>query len=168
MAQTPELGITNDQIVLQTSEENRLVALALVEQATRTLDIISRQLDPPIFDTPEFADVVRALAVRSRHSRIRILLLDPHSVVTGGHRLLELAGRLSSFIELRQPGLDHAGFNQSIVVVDKTGLIQRQLSDRYEGMANFNDSPLAGGLSRRFDDIWEHGVSNPNFRRMNL
>ena len=167
-ADKPRLGTTDEQLTLETSDENRLVAISLVEQADRTLDIVSRNLDPPVFDTAEFVESVRALALRSRHSQIRIVVLEPQSVVTAGHQLLQIASRLSTFIEIRRPGANHAEFNQAMLIVDQTGIVHRHLSDRYDGIANFNDRQLAGELSRKFDDIWEHAISDPNFRRMSL
>ncbi len=164
----PELGVTDEQLTLVNSEEHRLVSVALVEQARRSLDIISRRLDPTVYDTSEFIDAVRALALRSSHAQIRILVLEAQSVVTTGHRLLDLAARLSTFIELRRPGPEHASFNQAMLVVDRTGVIHRRLSDRYDGIANFNDRMLAGEVSRAFDDIWEHAEIEPDFRRMSL
>lgn len=163
-----QLGEDDQEIVLESSADNRAASIALVKQCKRYLDITTRQLDPPIYDNDEFLDALKALATRSRYSRIRIMVNDPRAIVTRGHRLLELANQLSSFISLRKPGPDHQQFNEAWLIADTTGVIRRPLSDRYEGLVNFNDKGIARELDRQFEDLWEHGCEDPNLRRLML
>jgi hypothetical protein len=163
-----QLGQDNQQIVLESSEDNRAASIALVKQCKRHLDITTRLLDPAIYDDDEFLEALKALATRSRYSRIRIMMYDSRAVVARGHRLLEIANQLSSFISLRQPGPDHQQFNEAWLIADTTGVIRRPLSDRYEGIVNFNDEGLARELDRQFKDLWEHGREDPNLRRLML
>jgi hypothetical protein len=163
-----KLGEHDEGIAVSSSEENRQIALALATQANRTLEIVSRDLDPRVYANGDFVEAVKNIALKSRHSRIRIVVLDANAVVTRGHRLLELAARLSTFIEIRVPGQSHRDFNQAIYIADGAGVIHRLLSDRYDGVANFNDRSLAGELLRKFDNMWEHASGDPSMRRLRL
>ena len=159
----------NDQTVETEGSDNlRQLALAMASQCVRTLDIVSRHLDPVIYDNEAFATAVRQLAIGSKYSRIRLLVSDPAPLVTGGHRLVSLTMQLSSFVSIRKPGPDHRGFNEAWLIADKIGYIRRIFSDRYDTTANFSDRRYAAELTRQFDDIWERAELDPNFRRLSL
>lgn len=162
------LGETDETYRIDSSEENREAALALVRQCQYTLEIISRYLDPSIYDNDEFAEAVQKLALRSKRSRIRILVREPETVVKQGHRLLELAMNFSSFIEIRKPSPEFADHNEALLVCDATGYIHRQLADRYEAMVKYADRPRAEEFLRQFDEMWETAIIDPNLRRLNI
>lgn len=162
------LGETGEELEMGTSEESREIATQMVQQCSRYLDIISRGLDPAVYDTPEFSEAVKDLALRSRYSRIRIVIIDVDAMLHRGHRLLNLAQRLTTFIEIRTPGPDHLGLNEAMLIADGAGVIYRRLSDRFDGTANFNDKSLARELLQRFDEIWEKATIDSNLRRLYL
>ncbi len=162
------LGETDEEISLETSDHSRAISIQMIDACRRNLDIISRDLDPCIYDTTEMLDAIKKLALRSRLSRIRILILQPETLRSRGHRLLELSERLSSFIEIRKPGEQHRNFNKALLLIDGTGYIRRPHSDRFEGRANFDDRKTASELKDEFDLLWEHGERDSNFRRLSL
>ncbi|MGE0383849.1 MAG: acyltransferase [Gammaproteobacteria bacterium] len=162
------LGQTREPLVLESAADNREVAIALCGQARRTLDLSSRHLDPLVYDTLEFVAAAKAFALRSRFSRLRIIVMDPATPVARGHRLIALAQALSSFVELRVPGHDYRDFNEAMLIADDQGYIHRPLADRYEGTADFHEPTGAGELRRRFDRVWDAGEPDPNFRRLSL
>ncbi|MGQ0657500.1 MAG: DUF7931 domain-containing protein [Chromatiales bacterium] len=162
------LGEDGENLTCSSSTDVRQLALAMAQQCRRTLDICGRQLDPHVLDSAEFAEAVRQLAIRSRYARIRLLVLQPELTHQHGHHLLRLAHELSSFIHVRVPGEDHKGLNEAMLIADETGYIHRSLSDRYDGVAHFNNRLLASELTRRFDEIWEHGEIDQHFRRLSL
>jgi hypothetical protein len=162
------LGERDLEFGVDRAEPLGAVTLALAAQARRTLDIVSRHLDPSLFDREDFVDAVKSLALSSRRAEIRLLVLDPAPVVLRGHRLVQLAQRLSSFIQLRVPSAEHREFNEAWVVADNTGYVHRRFSDRFEGTANFADPRHAARLTNRFDEIWQRANPDPNLRRLHL
>ncbi|MCP5144674.1 MAG: acyltransferase [Gammaproteobacteria bacterium] len=162
------LGADDQEFKLDERDAVRDVALAMVSQCKRTLDIVSRHLDPPLFDTAEFAEAVRALALASRYSRIRIVVCDPQPLIKRGHRLVELANRLPTFISLRKPGLTHRQFNEAWLLADSTGYLRRRLADLYETTGSFNARREVRNLMQQFDELWEQGEPDPNLRRLHL
>jgi hypothetical protein len=139
-----------------------------VQQARFNVEIVSRLLDPPVYDTAEFADAITNLILGRRAIKIRILIFDPLAVVQRGHRLVDVAGKLSSFIEMRKPGLEHANFNGSLLMADATGYILRESSERYEGTVNFCDRTVSKNLLEAFEEMWARAEADPNLRRMIL
>ena len=127
--------VNSDEITLEGSDELREVALEMTLNCHRNLDIISRHLDPVIFDNQAFANAVKLIALNNRAARIRLLVMDVAPVISRGHRLLELASRLSSFITIRKPSRDYKHFNEAMLLADNNTYIHRRLADRYDGIA---------------------------------
>jgi hypothetical protein len=164
----PRLGKSNREISLATSLEQRALCAAMATECRRRLDIISRRLDPPVYDTAEFAEAVKQLAIRHSKARIRILVMDPEPIIRQGHRLLDLAGKLPSFIELRVPSPENQNHNEAFMIADGVGYIHRPRADRYDGKANFHHPAVARELTRRFDELWQSAQLDPNLRKMVL
>lgn len=164
----PRLGADAGEITLHTSGQMRETALAMARQCQGMLDIASRQLDPAVYDTDAFVGAVKTLVLGSRYARVRILISDPDAVVKQGHRLIALALKLTSFIEIRTPAPEDREFNQAMLIADRTGYIYQQLADRYEGLGDFSDRGRAGELLRSFDLLWEKAVPDPNLRRLHI
>ena len=162
------LGATGGVVTLEDSAAVAAVSLQLARQARRSLDIVSRHLDPPLYDTDEFYTAVKDLARSHRLARVRILVMEPRPVVSRGHRLVELAERLSSAISLRTPAPEHKQFNEAFLIADNVGYVHRQFSDRFEAEADFAGPRVANALGERLNEMWERGLPDPNFRRLHL
>ncbi len=162
------LGETDRILQLENRDENILVTNHMAKQCQRSLNIISRTLDPVVFDTKEFADAVKYLASRHRHARIQIIVFDPDIVVKRGHRLLGLSGRLSSFIELRKAHYSLDDYNECLLLADATGYVHRKNGERYESTSNFKDHRNSTYLLKQFTNIWEMAAPYPDFRKMTL
>lgn len=162
------LGETDKLLQLENRAENILVTNHMAKQCQRTLNIISRNLDPVIFDTEEFVDAVKYLALRHRRARIQIIVFEPDTIVKRGHRLLDLSGKLSSFIELRKAHYSFDDYNECLMVADAAGYIHRKYGARYEGTLNFKDRRQAYILLKQFTDMWELATPDPNLRKMML
>jgi len=166
--QNHALGQDREEFRISGRDELRAASLAMACQCRRSLEIISRQLDPAVYDSQAFSEALRQLALQSQYARIRILVLEPAALVSRGHRLLELAGRLSSFFELRVPGSEHQGLNEACLIADGIGAIHLPVADRYEGRGSFSDHQLAGELGRHFEEIWAKAQPDPNLRRLKI
>ncbi len=163
-----KLGETRELLELNTAEEHRELALAMAQQARRSILILTRDLDHPLYDTPEFEQATSELARGSQHARVRILVQDSGKAVKNGHRLVGLAQRISSRIEIRKPAEEYADVNHTFFVADQSGYISRQLADRYVGVANFDDRLSARNLVNFFTEIWDRSQQDPQLRRLHL
>ena len=155
-------------VVIDTSEECRLAALSMVRQAARGIDIVSRQLDPRMYDNREFCEAVNQLIVGSRRARVRALVRHTDAIIKRGHRLVTLLQRLSSFIEVRVPAREYDEYNAAFLIVDGVGVIHRTLSDRFDGTVSFNDPRMGRELTRQFEEMWQTAVPDASLRRSHL
>lgn len=162
------VGETAEEFAVERADDLYEVQLSMLRQARRTVDLVSRHLDPRLYDTEDVVAAVKAVALSSSRAQIRLLILDPTPVVSQGHRLLALASRLSSFIHLRVPAPEHKEFNEAWLVVDNKAYAHRRFSDRYEAAVNFKDPRLASQLTNRFEELWQRGLHDPNLRRLHL
>lgn len=150
------------------SSELGSLSVEMVGGARRRLDIVSHSLEPAVYDTEAFLEAVKKLVLTPR-GQARILVLDPEALISrGGHRLVDLATRVSSRMEIRRPGPEDQEFNEAMLIVDDVGMIHRKLSDRYEGVANFHAPLRAAQLLESFESLWQNAEADPHFRRLML
>jgi hypothetical protein len=159
---------SEDSLGVETRQDNAEAALALVKQCTLKLDIISKDLDPFVYDQPEFIEAVRQLALNGRNVDIRILAFEPELIVRKGHKLVDLAGKISSYIEIRKPSSQYKSFNEAVLIADEVGYLFRESVERYKGKVNFNSRRESKYMLEVFDGMWATSKPDPNFRRMHI
>ncbi len=163
-----QLGIDDDEVLISTSEEHHLSATMMAQQCKRDISIISRELDPKVYNVPEFVDAVKNMLLTRRRARVRIIVFESQLIASRGHLLLELAGHLPSYIEFRKPGKEYMGFNESLFVTDNTGYIYRSNAERFDGSLNFSDKRRSKILMDVFEEMWGRSSSDPNLRKLSL
>ena len=161
-----ELGYRDEEFQIQTREDNAEAHAHMVSQSRRYLDIISRDLDPHVYDQNEFLDAVKHLAINGSRAQIRIIVFDVNSIIRKGHRLIEMAAKLSSFIEIKKGASQDDDYNDALLVADRTGFILRNDAQRYEARLNFNDKRQSSLYLNEFEDMWQRAKPDPNFRRV--
>ncbi len=159
---------TDDAVKVTTRDENADAALELVKQTRQKLAIISQELDPLVYDQADFIEALRKLVVNNRYAEVRIIVFEPQLIVQKGHKLLDLAGKISSFIEFRKVSEKYKSFNESVLIADKVGYLYRESTERYKGKVNFNSRRESKHLLDVFDGMWETAQPDTNLRRMHI
>jgi hypothetical protein len=159
---------TDEPLKVETRQDNAAAALELVKQSTQKLAIISQELDPNIYDQTEFLDALRKLAINNRYVEVRIIVFEPELIVRRGHKLLDLAGKISSFIEMRKVLEKYKSFNESVLIADEVGYLYRESTERYRGKVNFNSRRESKHLLDVFNNMWETATPDQNLRRMHI
>lgn len=162
------LGEDREPVGVETSAQVKEASVALVSQSRRAIEIVSRHLDPAVYDTVEFVQAARRFVLDSRRARVHIIVMDSRPILTTGHRLVDLAQQLSSFVEIRKPNEKHSGYNCAFLLADRTGSIYRQLADRFDGVVNFGDRRAASELGETFERMWTHAEPDSNLRRLRI
>ena len=153
---------------LETLADNRCGAVAVAAVAKRELALFSHDLEPLLYDKDEFVQIVQSLAARSRMSRIRIVTIDPGASIRAGHRLVAVAQRFSSYMEVRRASKDHSQLAETFLVADEEAVLFRPIATRYEGYADTHAPLEARKFLRQFADIWEMAEPDPEFRRLGI
>lgn len=160
--------LNKTDIKLSSSDEVKVMNIAMTQQSMRKIDIISRHFDPAVFDVADFIESVKQLSISSQFSKIRILLRDSDPIVKNGHRMIELVQQLTSSIEVRVISEEYRSYNEAFMLYDEKMVIYLRYSDRYNGIANFDRPRLASELAAFFEEVWERSTPDPNFRRLHI
>ncbi len=162
------LGETRGYIDLKGLEDNKQVAIHMAKQGQRSLKLFTPNLDPRVFDNEAFIDAVKKIALHNPRSYVSILILDPHEVVSHGHRIVELARRISSHVFINRADEEDHNHVDTFMIVDDVGIIRRAHNDRFEGLAEFNNPGEARLLLKTFNEAWERSQPEPELRRLHL
>ncbi|HKJ77402.1 MAG TPA: acyltransferase [Gammaproteobacteria bacterium] len=164
------LTLGEDETYLEptTMAENRDIALAMARQARRYLYVFTGDLDPALYDSAEFAEALSALARSSERAHVHILVQDSTRASKDGHRVVELAQRLSSKVRIHRPSRQYADLRETFLVADELGYLYRTVADRYEAQASFRDRKRARELTRHFEEVWQRSEPDPQLRRLSL
>jgi len=162
------LGETRGYIDLKGREDNQQAAIHMVAQGQRSLNLFTPNLDPRVFDNEDFIEAVKKLAISNSRSRVNILILDPSEVVSHGHRIVELARRISSRIFIHRADEEDQSHVDTFMIVDNVGIIRRAHNDRFAGLAEFNNPSEARLLLKAFNETWERSQPEPELRRLHL
>ena len=156
----------DNDMSLSSRDAVKIINVALTQQTSRSIDIISKHLDPGVFDNLDFIDALKKLSISSKFTKIRILLNDSEPMIKNGHRMIELIQLLTSSIEVRKISEEYKLRNNAFSIFDGKGIIYLPHADRYEGFANFNRPRLATELVNFFNEVWEHSTPDENLRRL--
>jgi predicted GNAT family N-acyltransferase len=141
---------------------------AIIEGARRYVDVQSRALDHALFGTDRAVVLISALARRHATSRVRILIDDSSTILSRGHRLVELARRLPSKIEIRRATDVQPARDGTFVVADESAVWLVQEEEQYVGWfsphAPIRAERLLAEYTRRFD----RAVNDPDLRLLRL
>ncbi|NEX18989.1 hypothetical protein G3480_01435 [Thiorhodococcus mannitoliphagus] len=166
--ENPQLGTSRGSIELDRIAAIRDISALLASQARRELLVFGRTLESNIYDQEAFLDAVRQLALARPVLSVRILVFDPRDAATSGHRLVELARRLTSRIAIRRVDDDDRERLDAFLIADERGFIRRRLAETMEAVADFNAPLEARRLRSEFNLLWERGATDPELRRLSL
>ena len=79
--------------VISTREETREAVIAIAKQAKRKVSIFTHDLEPGIYDDPDFLEIIKHLVLSQTYARIRVLIADPKRAIKNGNNFVHL-GRL--------------------------------------------------------------------------
>ncbi len=162
------LDESNEEVEFSSAEENRKLALALAQQARHEIVIASYDFDTRIYSNQPFVDTLTSFVRGHRHAHVNILVWQTSPAVKQGHRLIELAQRLSSSIKIHEPDKIHAEFIESYMVVDGTAYFRRPLADRSDGIGSLHAPLISRDLKEQFLTMWERSAPSSEFRRLRI
>jgi hypothetical protein len=153
--------------------QDRKEALAAIERlladTRHELAILTHDLDPALLDVAPVLEAIQRIALSGRRARIRVLVREPRKATTHGHRLIALAQRLPSAIELRVPQEDRDLDDVSACLLnDRHGYLHRPLAARSEGTGSTCAPGPHRQLLAHFDEVWERALPATELRALAL
>jgi len=154
------LGETDQSFTCTTEAENQQIAVAMIQQTELYLDILSQDFDPEIYNNQACYEAIEKLALRSRHSCIRILLHDGKKPAQRGHQILHLAKHLSSLIQFRNLPNVYKDRTDTFMIADRIGIMHR-IDSPIIAKVNFKNWPKIKPILKDFNEMWEESEPNP-------
>jgi hypothetical protein len=141
----------------------RLAAAARVE-----LRLLSHELDRRLYASEAFIEAVKQFVLAHPRARLRVIVNQPRVAVRNAARLLELATRASSRIELRELNPQHVeDLRGEWLIADRSLLMQRARPDSLTAL--LATAPAAVSLrAGHFDECWDAAMPSAELRSLAL
>jgi len=146
----------------------RQAVIDVANEARRKLAIFTHDLDPGIYDDPDFLEVVKHLVLSQRYARIRVLIADPSRAIKNGNAFVNLGRRLNTYIEFRHVREDLRTHGESFCIADETALVYLLQHARWEGIADTHEPAVAKLYGKMFDEIWQASEVEIEFRQLGI
>lgn len=154
--------------VVTTREEMRQAAITMAKLAKRRISIFTHDLEPGIYDDPDFLEVVKRLVLSQTYTRIRVLIADPMRAIKNGNNFVHLGRRLNTYIEFRHVREDLRSHSEAFCIADDTALVYRLQASRWEGIADTHEPSIAKMYGNMFDEIWQASEVEMEFRQLGI
>lgn len=154
--------------VISTREEMRDAAITIAREATRKVSIFTHDLEPGIYDNPDFLEVIKRLVLSQTYARIRVLIADPMRAIKNGNNFVHLGRRLNTYIEFRHVREDLRTHAEAFCIADEKALVYRLQAQRWEGIADTYEPAVAQLYGKMFDEIWLASEVAVEFRQLGI
>ena len=144
------------------------LAVELCSSAAREICILSPKLDHQVFDRPELVEAIGVLIRSSRQTRVRILVADSRALVTRGHRLLLLARRLPSSVQIQKQAEHPQWKGETIVICDRDGVLYKPGDSDHDGFYEPSSRASTQGHLELFQELWRHSAQDVELRSLSL
>lgn len=141
--------------VLSTLDEVRLATETVAASGQRLISIMTPDLEPEIYDQPAFLEIIKRFVLGRSFAKVRVLLRDQARMGNGANRFVAMAHRLTSYLEIRIRAVQYRELAAAYCIADDRGIVYRVRADRAEGIAGFNNPPIARQYLQEFDGVWQ-------------
>jgi hypothetical protein len=159
-----KLDVAGTRSILSTLDEYRAAVAEIAKRANRSMSIYTPNLEPLIYDQDMFLEPLKRLVLARGHARLRVLISDPARVVREGNRFMQMARRLTSFIELRNVPPEFRDNPAAFIIADASAIAYRQQSAKWEGIVEFDDQQIVKRYLAYFDEVWAVSLIQPELR----
>ncbi|WP_404544532.1 DUF7931 domain-containing protein [Dyella jejuensis] len=152
-------------------EELAAIRLQLLAATRYKLAIYLPALPADVLSRPAELAELRRIATSGRGAEIRLVLGDPAAALRSGHRLIDLAQRVPSTLQIRMPVEDDASTirnSRAWLLNDSLGYLFLPDAERLAGRAALSDGPGLAPLLLQFDQLWGRAVPATSLQPLGL
>jgi len=154
--------------VISTRDETREAVIAIAREASRKVSIFTHDLEPGIYDDPDFLEIIKRLVLSQTYARIRVLIADPTRAIKNGNNFVHLGRRLNTYIEFRHVREDLRTHAEAFCIADDKALLYRLQATRWEGIADTFEPAVAKLYAKMFDEMWLASEVEVEFRQLGI
>jgi hypothetical protein len=161
--------IDDSTILLDGRSDCAEAAKALVLGCVGRLCLVTRKLEPELYNDAEIFAHLSSLAATNRNTEIRIIAQDTRVAANQGHYLIHLAQKLPTYVQIRSTVTPaHRGFRESWLIADDGAYLRLRNPDRYEGYYELDNKLECRSYLETFNEMWEACEPDQNTRRLSL
>lgn len=146
--------------VISSLEEMRAAVDAVAASAQRLMSIYTPDLEPELYDQNGFLEIVKRFVLARRFAKVRVLLSDSSRLLRDNNRFVAMGRRLTSCIDIRPAVAGSAQRAAGYLIADDRAITYRVHTDRWDGVADLNNPPVARQYLDEFDEIWHASTSD--------
>jgi hypothetical protein len=141
--------------VISSIDEVRTATETVAASGQRLISIMTPDLEPEIYDQAAFLEIIKRFVLGRSFAKVRVLLRDQARMGNGANRFVAMAHRLTSYLEIRIRAAQYRELGAAYCIADDRAIVYRVRADRAEGIAGFNNPPIARQYLQEFDAIWQ-------------
>ncbi|HLA70929.1 MAG TPA: hypothetical protein VK624_05425 [Steroidobacteraceae bacterium] len=151
--------------VISSLEEMRAAVDAVALSAQRLMSIYTPDLEPDLYDQNAFLEIVKRFVLARRFAKVRVLLSDSGRLLRDNNRFIAMGRRLTSCIDIRPAAGVAKQRACGYLIADDRAIVYRVHSDRWDGVADLNNPPVARQYLDEFDEIWHASAADEASRQ---
>jgi hypothetical protein len=121
----------------------------------RLISIMTPDLEPEIYDQAALLETIKRFVLGHSFAKVRVLMRDQARLSNGANRFIAMAHRLTSYLEIRIRAAQYRELTAAYCIADDRAIVYRVRADRAEGIAGFNNPPIARQYLQEFDAVWQ-------------
>jgi len=165
---TEQLPTDDNAIAFDSRDHAEQLALELIQQARQEICFFGPLIDPVLLDNDSVIEHLSEFSRRSARSKIRIVVFDTRKNIAQSHRLIPLAQRLTSKIEIHIANTKHQQLRNLFMLIDNHAYLYCPNAERYQGRVAKYAPATVRDMQQNFDEIWNQSKQDNNTRRLHL
>ena len=141
--------------VLSTMDEIRAATETVAASGQRLISIMTTDLEPEIYDQAPMLEAIKRFVLGHSFAKVRVLIRDQARLSHGANRFIAMAHRLTSYLEIRLRAPQYRELTAAYCIADDRAIVYRVRADRADGIAGFNNPPIARQYLQEFDAAWQ-------------
>src|SRR5262245_64906905 len=105
--------------VLTSVAEVRSAVMQVTGVATRTLSILTHDLEPDVYDHDDFLESLKRFILARTFARVRVLIVEPERTLLSASRFVAMGRRLNSYIQFRRMKPELGTHPEAFVIADE-------------------------------------------------
>jgi hypothetical protein len=150
--------------VVNSLDEMRAVVNRIAASAQRLMSIYTPDLEPQLYDQTEFLDIVKRFVLGRNFAKVRVVLGDGSRLLRDGNRFVAMGRRLTSYIDIRVVQTPVPQRAAAYIIADDKAIALRTSLKAWDGIADFNNPPIAKAHLAEFDAAWIANQPEPALR----
>src|SRR3954466_3291171 len=151
--------------VIGSLEEMRAAVDAVAASAQRLMSIYTPDLEPELYDQNGFLEIVKRFVLARRFAKARVLLSDSGRLLRDNNRFVAMGRRLTSCIDIRPAAGAARPRPRAYLIADARPIVYRVHPDRWDGVADLDNPPIARQYLDEFDEIWHATTADEQARQ---